>query len=705
MEEKNIREILSAKRVVPEIQREYVWGLKDKIVIEFLTNLNNKVPGGANIGFLYDYECDNEFHLIDGQQRLTTIILLSLYCARKEGLDCEYNKVLNNFSYRVRTTTDEFLQGLFNTEITRFSIEGIKSLKIYHEIFKKDKSVEAIIKCFDIIDKFSKSTEFKITYNWILDSVSFWTFDVDQTSQGEELYISMNSRGADLTQAEQIKPLLLKNGKGSISVAGNSWGKEWDNWEDSLYCICKDVNGVNKAMDRLILIGLEIFTGELHSEIKPLTDASLISLSQLEQVHSAYCLLHSIHSDWMSGVFAQEFKESEKFRIEALIASVVAGHNDSEFNRVEHAVKNWSRQSLIKKSTKFIRFVHEYMTSGQTFYNFILGNYSQEGLFTDIFSHHELLKIKTYSLPEIGISAEKLFWEADSFYATGGYIRSIWQEAFTDDFEWTINELDTFKTRLLIFKEIFAEENIRRLTSKEYKSGEIDNKLIARALLALNNGAYDIWKSGRNYAFGHYGDWPHLLKTNKAYTLVSSLIDKIIKFKPKNTYDSIMDIIDEGKQLFKTDDVRYYILNYPQSISAEHEGYNIISMDDRDNWKNFNIYILDRLDARANYNHMFSSLVYKRIKDDFPNANKWLRLDDKEISIVCSHLGGWDIHYDKDYSGDIDILKKNLIKAFGERRVRDDEITKKNRNIYVSLLEDEDQVSLGENLYKFISGI
>lgn len=78
MEKNNINNLLQHYNlVVPEIQREYVWGNKKTVVETFIHDLVKSLKKGeANIGFLYSYKNGTEYHIIDGQQRFTTIILL-----------------------------------------------------------------------------------------------------------------------------------------------------------------------------------------------------------------------------------------------------------------------------------------------------------------------------------------------------------------------------------------------------------------------------------------------------------------------------------------------------------------------------------------------------------------------------------------------------------------------------------------------------
>ena len=85
--------------IVPEIQREYVWGNNSDVLEKFLQELEKKASPcqechhvhtnkNINVGFLYSYKPSyvkyeserilDEF-LIDGQQRITTLFLLLLY--------------------------------------------------------------------------------------------------------------------------------------------------------------------------------------------------------------------------------------------------------------------------------------------------------------------------------------------------------------------------------------------------------------------------------------------------------------------------------------------------------------------------------------------------------------------------------------------------------------------------------------------------
>ena len=61
MDKKSVRSILEDKIVIPEIQREYVWGANGdnpEIVRNFVLDVNNKLSTGTDfpLGFLYSYK-------------------------------------------------------------------------------------------------------------------------------------------------------------------------------------------------------------------------------------------------------------------------------------------------------------------------------------------------------------------------------------------------------------------------------------------------------------------------------------------------------------------------------------------------------------------------------------------------------------------------------------------------------------------------
>lgn len=135
MEALSVRDILSTQDIViPEIQREYVWGNNKQLLEQFIRDITT-AGTDINVGFLYSYMPEEASHstcfLINGQQRFTTLVLILYYLSIKEKRQADFNGLLKcsgthmSFSYRVRSTTDDFLRKLFsdNTWFTGTGIE------------------------------------------------------------------------------------------------------------------------------------------------------------------------------------------------------------------------------------------------------------------------------------------------------------------------------------------------------------------------------------------------------------------------------------------------------------------------------------------------------------------------------------------------------------------------------------------------------
>jgi len=714
MEQFSIRTLLEQKRVVPEIQREYVWGEKSYIVEQFINTLNFSTSSFANVGFLYSYESNDEFHLIDGQQRFTTIILLALYCAKikatvnvdNDSADLEYQKILSHFSYRVRSSTDIFLQSLISNNLNGFSEETIKAQRFYHENYKDDKSIQSIINCLEVINSFrnKKGDSFKITLEWLLDKVYFWKFDVIKTTQGEELYISMNSRGEELTAVEQIKPRLFEEAREQhlFSKSGISWGKLWDNWEDMFFEQCHDVVSVKNAMDRLVILALEFKTKIRHSEINPVENCKFISLLDIEKCAEAYDHLRLSFQSEMAYIFEKEFSEHHKQVILCAFSSVFHSSENEEIKQAIHFVNNWAMLGLIKPKcySNYLEFLDRFVNSNKSFYNFCQDE--RDATIGVLNSEHELKKISLCGDTHLSKDVEPLIFEMDDFYSSGRDLRCIWHEAFDEEYIWDLETVEKFRDRAFIFKELFAENVIKKNTSIKTEVGTLDNRLLSRALLTIGN--YHIWSSASNYAFGHYHEdkWPEIMRTHS--NVISRLIDKVQLYNDVSSiYDRLNMIINDSinSHQFPKNDARYYILAYPDSLRALYEGYNILSMSNPNDWTNFGIWINSKMTCHSYYLQMFDAIVIREINSEQFNTNTLFhkRL---QVEIKCSPNRGWDVLWPETSLITPEELKQNLIKKFGESRVIDNEVTRKLKRFYIPMLEEDDQIELGKEIAQYI---
>lgn len=298
MEELNVFQIINKYNlIVPEIQREYVWGnnefdildlffddieegannesndkgnlrnLKEELlkkidqedvnsIKEEIDNLFNKSQA-INIGFLYSYrpsyyicnDISEDVYLIDGQQRFTTLFLSLFFFAIKENKKEIFLQLFRfnpkkekiAFDYRVRKETHDFLIDLLNHCDTLADLLNITEQTWFLSEYSNDITIKAMVKTLKKLgERFPKDEQ--AYYGFLLNKVKFWHFKTEETSQGEELYITMNSRGKVLADNESIRAKLFEQIKGGKNTL--EWSQKWEEWQDFFW---KHKNGNENA--------------------------------------------------------------------------------------------------------------------------------------------------------------------------------------------------------------------------------------------------------------------------------------------------------------------------------------------------------------------------------------------------------------------------------------------------------------------------
>lgn len=298
MQEVSVQElIIQYNLIVPEIQREYVWGFNDynildtfitdikegykqskdvnsevniqiealkKILIsaddqtsksltKILDDLTNKVSP-LNIGFLYSYRPDyyvfndrnDDVYLIDGQQRFTTLFLMLFYLAIKEKKVEDFTSLFRfdkntehlAFDYRVRTLTHNFFIDLISNAKSIDDLLNIRSKNWFLSNYDNDVTVQSIVGkdskeiingVFSILDNYFNNDD-NCYFEYVKNHIKFWHFKTEETSQGEELYITMNSRGQQLADNETIRARLFDDD--SVKANQLEWSEKWELWQD-----------------------------------------------------------------------------------------------------------------------------------------------------------------------------------------------------------------------------------------------------------------------------------------------------------------------------------------------------------------------------------------------------------------------------------------------------------------------------------------
>ena len=423
MDQKNIEELLGNYMVVPEIQREYVWGSNKNIVNQFIDSIKDNKD--INVGFLYSYSNGNQEYIIDGQQRLTTLVLCLYYASLMQGEYDKFKSLLKvnspnmSFTYRVRSNTEEFMQCLFNSGL--YKEKEIKDSKWYHTCYDADLSISSMI---DLLN-YLADIKFDVKYDDILN-IEFWYYPIDETSLGEDLYITMNSRGKTLDNAEKLKPLLFEKSRKELK----NWGKIWDDWEDFFFTLLNgdDITKINVAMNNLIRIVWELKTCGEHNELKPFEAIKDLNLSDIELFFDALKLIvNSEFKDKVDLLFGNKKSDESDGNfliLKSLLLVCIKYREDEkmrnvEMKRVYQLIYNKMYRRGSQKHIPLLTLLKTYHERiDGNFYNIALDVCSDAGK-DDYFDTSDLLMIQIMSdsvkdnISELS-EVEKEFWKTQS---------------------------------------------------------------------------------------------------------------------------------------------------------------------------------------------------------------------------------------------------------------------------------------------------
>lgn len=179
----SISEIFSGDKriIVPDLQRDYCWGNKQNLAVNFLKSLielyekeGNGLYKQASLGLIYAYENPRNFvNIADGQQRITTLYLLLCVIYRllsKTEENSAIKKEMENFitlkaedtvweprlRYEVRESTVYFIKAFLNNEIRDNNATNEKKEKIslkediekaswFRDEYKSDPSIQSML--------------------------------------------------------------------------------------------------------------------------------------------------------------------------------------------------------------------------------------------------------------------------------------------------------------------------------------------------------------------------------------------------------------------------------------------------------------------------------------------------------------------------------------------------------------------------------
>lgn len=282
--------------LIPALQRNYVHGRQDEHAREvrenFINTLRECYEDGKEmeLGVVYGVRCKepagkNTLVLIDGQQRLTTLWLASVYAALYLK-DKQERRVLlrklSGFSYEGRPMASMFCHWLTN---------GAHNYDFEHELelaeirWGEDSTVRAMIVTLRTMDKLTlrllgEILEFKggALLDAIQNKVHFEFSEV--TGDSSDLYMKVNARGRTLTQwetfkgsfADALQPEARSNFNERIERLGDAYFETFNKIPDtsfySLFGIIADYIRRNENAEEMNLASLATGKTETYVPVK-----------------------------------------------------------------------------------------------------------------------------------------------------------------------------------------------------------------------------------------------------------------------------------------------------------------------------------------------------------------------------------------------------------------------------------------------------
>lgn len=216
---------------IPEYQRGYSWEAKqrDDLIkdIENLTNQNYKHYTGTIVASKNNGE--NTFNIVDGQQRLTSIIILLARLHQEKKCSDKIQKEIQEIFIASRVDTgncvrkfklNSLLDNFFYKCVTEGCNSDDKPTKSHHNIFN----------AFDEFQKWLQKLDFDRDeiYKTITERLGFLLYAPKNDSEIGIMFEVINNRGKPLSELEKIKNYLIyfaeKNKKKDLKDAVNiSW--------------------------------------------------------------------------------------------------------------------------------------------------------------------------------------------------------------------------------------------------------------------------------------------------------------------------------------------------------------------------------------------------------------------------------------------------------------------------------------------------
>lgn len=206
--------------IIPAYQRGYRWNEE----VTMLLNDLSEIPEGANYCLqpIVVKKLENDkYELIDGQQRLTTLLLIYKYMA---SLNLPFKQKFS-LEYEIRKNSRVFLDAINESVLEKtaenideyFIIEAYRTIRDWFQA-QNDQPLAA----FNLYKKFGE----RISVIW---------YEIDSNEDAISLFTRLNIGKIPLTNAELVKAIFLSRNNGVDERYQLEISTQWDTMENELH--------------------------------------------------------------------------------------------------------------------------------------------------------------------------------------------------------------------------------------------------------------------------------------------------------------------------------------------------------------------------------------------------------------------------------------------------------------------------------------
>jgi uncharacterized protein with ParB-like and HNH nuclease domain len=294
---------------VPNYQRAYSWEVgsdEDKQVPQFLTDLKEhpiSVPQYHLGHFLFEQDKldRNKFWIIDGQQRMTSVVIL-MSCIYKRivhepGLEKEANNLFNEY---LKSSDD-----IQKFQTVDYDNNYFLNIIIENRPDKTDtKSRWRILEAVDYFQKEIAKVDITTVLHWkhLIENAKITTDTVEDKAEATQIFTFQNDRGKELTTLEKLKAYLMLQ----IYLSCKTNGADPN---AAIGFIEKEFESIYKSLEKIEIAD--------ENQILSYHTTAFVALSgtALERIKNAYSKQDELNQQKWIKDFAVSIKQSFEFTI------------------------------------------------------------------------------------------------------------------------------------------------------------------------------------------------------------------------------------------------------------------------------------------------------------------------------------------------------------------------------------------------------